>query len=52
MQGYKISEFPIKSVDRLFGGSSTFKLGSWIKEYLKWFIWGIVKTNKFKKNEK
>tara|TARA_B100000902_G_C27207839_1_gene862640 strand:- start:390 stop:1133 length:744 start_codon:yes stop_codon:yes gene_type:complete len=49
MKGYKISEYPIKSVDRLFGGSSTFKLGSWIKEYIKWFIWGLIKTNKFKK---
>ena len=31
-------------VDRLFGGSSTFKLGPWFKEYLKWFFWGIKKT--------
>ena len=52
LQGYKISELPIKSVDRLFGGSSTFKLGPWVKEYLKWFMWGITKTNKLKKNEK
>ena len=52
IQGYKITEYPIKSVDRLFGGSSTFKIGSWIKEYLKWFIWGLIKTNKLKKNEK
>jgi len=51
IQDYKITEYPIKSVDRLFGGSSTFKLGSWIKEYLKWFIWGLIKTNRFK-NEK
>ena len=44
LKGYKISEYPIKSVDRLFGGSSTFKLGPWFKEYLKWFFWGIKKT--------
>ena len=44
LKGYNISEYPIKSVDRLFGGSSTFKLGPWFKEYLKWFIWGIKKT--------
>ena len=49
IDGYKISEVPIKSVDRLFGGSSTFKLGSWVKEYLKWFIWGLVKTYKLNK---
>ncbi len=49
IHGYRISEYPIKSVDRLFGGSSTFKLGSWVKEYLKWFLWGLYKTNKLKK---
>ena len=49
IQGYNITEHPIKSVDRLFGGSSTFKLGNWVKEYLKWFIWGLIKTNKLKK---
>ena len=48
LKGYKITEFPLKSVDRLFGGSSTFKLGPWVKEYLKWFVWGL----KTKKNEK
>ena len=49
IHGFRISEYPIKSVDRLFGGSSTFKLGSWVKEYLKWFLWGLYKTNKLKK---
>jgi dolichol-phosphate mannosyltransferase len=52
IQNYRISEVPIKSVDRLFGGSSSFKIGPWIKEYLKWFVWGLVQTSKFKKNEK
>ena len=40
-QGYKIGEYPLKSVDRLFGGSSTFKFGPWLIEYLKWFFWGL-----------
>ena len=40
---FKISEYPIKSVDRLFGGSSTFKFNHWLAEYLKWFIWGFRK---------
>ncbi len=48
LQNYNISEQPIKSVDRLFGGSSTFRLGPWVKEYLKWFFWGIKKTYKKK----
>ncbi len=37
----KIGEVPLISVDRLFGGTSTFKLGAWIKEYLKCYLWGI-----------
>ena len=48
LNGFKITEFPLKSVDRLFGGSSTFDLGPWVKEYLRWFIWGV----KNRKNEK
>ena len=43
LKKFKIDEFPLKSVDRLFGGSSTFKFGPWLVEYLKWFIWGIKK---------
>jgi len=43
LQEFKIDEYPLKSVDRLFGGSSTFKFGPWLKEYFKWFIWGIKK---------
>jgi dolichol-phosphate mannosyltransferase len=49
LAGYKIDELPLKSVDRLFGGSSTFKLGPWLKEYLKWFFWGIKKIYNEKK---
>lgn len=45
---YKITEVPLKSVDRLFGGKSTFKPIPWIKEYLRWFIWGLIKLKKLK----
>ena len=48
LNNFKIEEVPLKSVDRLFGGSSTFKPLSWIKEYLKWFLWGIKKARKIK----
>ena len=48
LNNFKIEEVPLKSVDRLFGGSSTFKPLSWIKEYLKWFLWGIKKVRKIK----
>ena len=45
---FKMTEVPLKSVDRLFGGASTFKPLPWIKEYLKWFFWGLkeIKKNK------
>ena len=52
LNNYKIDEYPLKSVDRLFGGSSTFKLGPWVKEYLKWFIWGYKEIKLKRKNEK
>ena len=38
LKGFKIDDYPLKSVDRLFVGSSTFKFGHWLKEYLRWFI--------------
>mgnify|MGYP001284824935 FL=1 len=45
---HKVCEIPFKSVDRLFGGKSTFKVGAWTLEYLKWFFYGILKLNIFK----
>ena len=44
--GYKLGEVPIISVDRLFGGESTFKLGPWFVQYLRWFIWGLKNLRK------
>ena len=38
---YKIGEVPLISVDRLFGGSSTFQMNKWIKEYFKCYLWGL-----------
>ena len=40
LYGFKLGEVPIVSIDRLYGGKSSFKLGSWFIEYLKWFLWG------------
>jgi len=48
LKNYKLNEVPLKSVDRLFGGSSTFKTIPWVKEYLKWFFWGIKSIRKLK----
>lgn len=39
--GLRLGEVPIISVDRLYGGESTFRLGPWTIEYLKWFLWGV-----------
>ncbi len=39
--GLKLGEVPIISIDRLYGGKSTFRLGPWCVEYFRWFIWGV-----------
>ena len=40
--GLKLGEVPIVSIDRLYGGESSFRVGPWVGEYLKWFIWGLI----------
>lgn len=40
LAGLQLGEVPIISIDRLYGGRSTFKLGPWFVEYLRWFLWG------------
>ena len=45
---YKMCEVPYKMINRLFGGSSSFHAFSWIKEYSKWFFWGIFQIRKKK----
>jgi dolichol-phosphate mannosyltransferase len=37
----RLGEVPIVSIDRLYGGESTFRLGPWVKEYSRWFGWGM-----------
>ncbi len=39
--GFKLGEVPIISVDRLYGGKSSFRLSPWFKEYFRWFVWGF-----------
>jgi dolichol-phosphate mannosyltransferase len=41
LAGLKLGEVPIVSIDRLYGGRSTFALGPWTAEYLRWFLWGL-----------
>ena len=40
LAGWKLGEVPVISIDRLYGGHSTFRLGPWTNEYLRWFVWG------------
>ena len=44
----KLGEVPVVSNDRIYG-KSTFRLGPWFKEYLKWFRWGIKHLHSKKK---
>jgi len=37
----KLGEVPMISIDRLYGGKSSFSLGPWLKEYLRWYFFGI-----------
>jgi glycosyltransferase involved in cell wall biosynthesis len=39
--GLTLGEVPIISIDRLYGGKSTFRLGPWTGEYFRWFVWGV-----------
>lgn len=41
LAGLRLGEVPIVSIDRLYGGASTFVLGPWVAEYLRWFLWGL-----------
>src|SRR6059058_4513844 len=41
LAGLRLGEVPIVSIDRLYGGKSTFVLGPWVSEYLRWFMWGL-----------
>lgn len=45
----KLGEVPIVSIDRLFGGESTFQALPWIKAYLTYFFQAIYKLPIYKK---
>ncbi|MDP3793898.1 MAG: hypothetical protein Q8R07_04050, partial [Candidatus Uhrbacteria bacterium] len=40
--GLQVGEVPMTSINRFYGGESTFSLGSWFGEYVKWFFRGIA----------
>lgn len=39
--GMRMTEVPIVSIDRLYGGTSSFRAASWSKEYWRWFVYGL-----------
>ncbi len=39
--GFKLGEVPIVSINRFYGGKSSFKLGSWVMDYSKLFLKGM-----------
>src|SRR5438105_9796475 len=39
--GLRLGEVPIVSIYRLYGGESTFRLGSWLIGYSRWFLRGL-----------
>ena len=41
LAGLRLGEVPIVSINRFYGGKSSFRLGPWVTEYLKWFLWGL-----------
>jgi len=48
----KLGEVPIISIDRLYGGQSSFSLWRWLKEYFVWFLWGIWELRSAKNRQK
>lgn len=42
--GLRLGEVPIISINRFYGGKSSFKPGPWIIEYSKWFWWGLKQS--------
>jgi len=42
--GLRLGEVPIISIDRLFGGKSTFRLVPWVVGYLRFFILAVRKV--------
>ena len=47
LAGLQLGEVPIISIDRLYGGKSTFSLGPWLVEYFRWFVWGVKHLHRF-----
>jgi glycosyltransferase involved in cell wall biosynthesis len=47
--GLRLGEVPIISIDRLFGGKSSFKLVPWVIGYLGYFVTGVTRLPRAKR---
>jgi hypothetical protein len=52
LAGVKTGEVPIISIDRLYGGRSTFSAWPWVKEYLRWFLFAFRNIGTLRKRDK
>lgn len=50
--GLKLGEVPITSIDRLYGGTSSFNLSPWLIEYGKWFFYSMFHMQELRSNKK
>jgi dolichol-phosphate mannosyltransferase len=50
LAGFQLGEVPIVSIDRLYGGESTFRVGPWVLEYLKWLRFAVRNSGEMRKN--
>ncbi|MBI3722723.1 glycosyltransferase [bacterium] len=48
LHGLVLGEVPIVSIDRLYGGKSTFRLGPWIVAYARLFLRGLGERRKLR----
>lgn len=47
--GMQVGEIPITSINRFYGGTSSFSLGGWFVEYTWWFLRGVRALRKVRK---
>jgi len=52
LAGLTLGEVPIISIDRLYGGQSTFRPWPWTREYLRWFVWGLPRMRASDRKER
>ena len=50
LANWKLGEVPLISLNRLYGGKSSFKPWPWVAEYTKWFLFGMARIHNLKTN--